>query len=214
MCVLLFSNNHICLINKWTFTHHFLSAWAVMPRLSSVSLAPSPASVVLEWSRFQLLAVISAGHSEQSVSHWKRQKCSGAPANTLPPWPSVDGPFLLSLSLLFPPSSSTRVPRRLSEMSAQWRHAEMTWNLTAFCYNVYATFLVYSRATANTEKPIQNTLAWMPQLREMKGQQKALANLFFRSLHVFLFRPIKIKSSVQEGPVLNWVPGLKNGGKP
>lgn len=42
-----FFNWH-CLINKRTFSYHFLYAWAAMPHLLSVSLALSPASVVLE----------------------------------------------------------------------------------------------------------------------------------------------------------------------
>lgn len=39
-----------------------------------------------------------ASRSERPESHWTRQKCSAAPANTLPPWPSVDEPFLLQLT--------------------------------------------------------------------------------------------------------------------
>lgn len=36
------------LINKRAFSFHFLCAWAATPHLLSVSLALSPASVVLE----------------------------------------------------------------------------------------------------------------------------------------------------------------------
>lgn len=52
-----------------------------------------------------------ANRSQRSESHWTRQKCSGARANTLPPWPSVDGPPLFPTKSLLP----------LSEMSTQTR---------------------------------------------------------------------------------------------
>lgn len=47
-CVGLLFTDYCCLINKRTFSYHFLHAWALVPRLLSVSLALPPASVVLE----------------------------------------------------------------------------------------------------------------------------------------------------------------------
>lgn len=110
----MFLNNHCCLINKRTFSYHSLYVWDVMYLWLSVLLALSSlrcTGVIL----VSALGCNQASHSEQSESHWTRQKCSSAPANTLPPWPSVDGPFLLWV----PPFSLTRVLLRLSEMSAQ-----------------------------------------------------------------------------------------------
>lgn len=47
------------------------------------------------------LGCYQANPSQWSESHWTRQKCSGAPANTLPPWPSVDGPHLIPCGFFF-----------------------------------------------------------------------------------------------------------------
>lgn len=54
-----------------------------------------------------------ANHSQWSESHWTRQKCSAAPANTLPPWPSVDRPPLILCVFFFLPLSEMSMRKNL-----------------------------------------------------------------------------------------------------
>lgn len=87
-------SDYCCLINKRTFSYHFPHAWAAVARLLLVSFALPSSLGCIGVIRVSALGCHQASRSERPESLWTRQKCSGAPANTLPPWPSVDGPFL------------------------------------------------------------------------------------------------------------------------
>lgn len=167
-----------------------------MPHLLSVSLAPSPASVVLEWSRFQLLAAIRPVSVSGLESHWTRQKCSGPPANTLPPWPSVDGPSLLYLPafpwLLLDQGTAPSV-RDVSTM--------ITWRNNLETHRVLHLLQSLCHIHGRQGQEILNaklTTPWlrnlMPQLKEMESFPAAegLGWFIFPCTSCFLFIPIKI----------------------
>ena len=181
----LFSNNRNCLINKRTFICHLLYARGFQCHVCTRSLSSLSCTGVI-W--VSALGRVRAGRSEQSESHWTRQKCSGAPANTLPPRPSVEGPFLLPLSPLF--SLPSPRPRHCSVCRHNDATKNIIWNLTEFFLQSPCHVLgIEQERMLNTKL----TIHWVERhsLRRRDFLQQ-MANLFFHSLHVFCSGPLRL----------------------
>lgn len=91
-----------CLINKRTFSYHFLCAWAATPtfviRLSCTLSSLGCTGVI--W--VSLLGCNQASHSQWSESHWTRQKCSASSCQYTPT-PAICRRAFSPLTPAFPP---------------------------------------------------------------------------------------------------------------